>query len=240
MRFISTILLIFLAPLIFGQNVEYEKIKALYDSKKLKEAIELSDIEIRKVPVADRFYKKILTIRVTSYMELPDYKSAIKDWHLMIRIDSLEEDNYLNLSIACLMTGDTLNYLANMKKGLEINPLSPLALNNMSHYYGQVGKYKESIEYASLGLKQKVVENNLAGFLLNNRGYDYLKLIDLDYAAKYINLSIAYDSTNPYAYYNRALLNIERNLKAAVCKDLNKCKELGLSFPNELWETNCK
>jgi len=226
---------------VFGQADSFDKIKALYDKGQYKETIELSSKEITKLKTTDPLYKKMTWLRVDCYMGLSDFKSAIKDYNSLISLDSKDASLYVGLSYAYWSIGDDLNCFKSIDKAYAINPKDAGTLSNMSYYYGQAGKYDESIKYSTIGLEQKKLQNTLKGSLLNNRGYAYIKLKQYDKALADINQSIIFHPDNSYAYCYRALANIGLKKLETVCKDLDKSKSLGgVTLTKDLIEKHCK
>jgi len=236
-----TIILISLIFCSFGQTDGYEKTKALYDKGKLQDAIDVGSSELKKLKNSDAAYKKIIRLRADCYMELPNFKSAIEDFKILIGLSPKEVSYYVAASYAYWELAEDANCFIYLQKAYEINPKDPGTLSNMTYYYGQAGKYEESIKYANIGLEQKDVSNTLQGAMLNNRGYAYISLKQFDKALKDINQSITFHPDNSYAYCYRALANIGLKKMETVCQDLDKAKSLGgVTLTKDLIAKHCK
>jgi tetratricopeptide (TPR) repeat protein len=210
----------------FGQTTGYEKTKTLYDQGKFKEAIEIGTIEIKTLKASDPDYMKIIRLRSDCFIELSNFKSAVEDFNTLIKLDSKNVPLYVAASYCYWELGDNANCFNYLEKAHQINPKDVGTLSNMAYYFGQGGKYDESIKYATLGLEQNP-PNTLKGTLLNNRGYAYINLKQYDTAIKDINQSISFHPDNSYAYCYRALANIGLKKMDTVCNDLEKAKQLG-------------
>lgn len=210
----------------FGQSTGYEKTKMLYDLGKFKEAIEIGTTEIKTLKTSDSDYMKIIRLRSDCFIELSNFKAAVEDFNTLIKIDTRNAPLYVAASYCYWELGDNANCFSYLEKAYKINPKDAGTLSNMAYYFGQGGKYNESIKYATLGLEQNP-PNTLKGALLNNRGYAYINLKQYDAALKDINQSINFHPDNSYAYCYKALANIGLNKMDTVCKDLEKAKQLG-------------
>jgi tetratricopeptide (TPR) repeat protein len=237
------LIIIFTSLLIcsFGQTDGYEKTKALYDKGKPQEAIDLGTIELKKLKTSDVTYKKIVRLRVDCFMELGNFVLAISDWKTLIALDSKDKTFYEGIAYAYWANSDLTNCLSNIDKAYSIAPKDAGILSNMSYYYGEAGKYNESINYATTGLKQSNVDNNTKASLLNNRGFAYLQLKQPNKAIEDINKSISLNPDNSFAYCYRALTNIELKKMDTVCADLEKSKSLGgIQLTKDLIPKYCK
>lgn len=227
MKIRLTLILISLIFCSFGQTDGYEKIKSLYDQGKLQDAIDVGSSELKKLKNSDAAYKNIIRLRADCYIELSNFKSAIEDFKILIGLDNKEVSYYVAVSYAYWELGEDANCFLYLQKAYEINPKDAGTLSNMAYYYGQAGKYDESIKYANIGLEQKDVQNTLKGAMLNNRGYAYICLKQFDKALEDINQSITFHPKNSFAYCYRALANIGLKNMDAVCTDLEKAKSMG-------------
>lgn len=237
---------ILLFPFVFlacGQTeaVNFEKIQNFHNQGKFKEAIDLSTNELKKIKNSDSLYKKIIVIRVDCFMGLSDFKSAIDDWKILIGLNPKDVSNYEGVAYAYWAIGDDANCFEYLHNAHKINPQNASLLSNMSYYYGEIGKYDESIKYSTIGLDQSNLEDKLKGSLLNNRGHAYIGLMQYDKAIKDINQSMNYFPENSYAYYYRALANIGLKQMNTVCSDLQKAKSLGgVVLTKELIVKHCE
>ena len=226
MKIQLTIILILLIFCSFGQTTGYEKTKTLYDKGKFAEAIEIGTTEIKTLKSSDPDYMKIIRLRSDCFIELSNFKSAVADFNSLIKLDQKNVPLYVAASYCYWELGDNTNCFSYLQMAYQINPKDAGTLSNMAYYFGQGGKYEESIKYATLGLEQNP-PNTLKGALLNNRGYAYINLKQYDIALKDINQSISFHPDNSYAYCYRALANIGLKKMNTVCTDLEKAKQLG-------------
>jgi tetratricopeptide (TPR) repeat protein len=217
----------FISLLSFGQVDDYQKINSLYKEGKFLETIDKITIVLSKLSSSDTTFTKLLELRANSFMDLSNFESAISDYQQLIKLNPLNSDYYGNIYYGyCEIRQDSIGYTF-LEKGYAINPNDLLILNNMSYYLGEVGRYEESIKYASKGLELKNVPNDLQSFLLNNRGYAYINLGKFTIGLQDINQSIIVNPDNSYSYFYRALANIGLKRMATVCDDLEKSKNLG-------------
>ncbi|OFX19593.1 MAG: hypothetical protein A2033_10170 [Bacteroidetes bacterium GWA2_31_9] len=209
-----------------GQILDINQIKNDYSKGNYNEVIKSCSIGLTKIDKSDTLFKTLIKYRVGSYMRLTNYKSAIEDYKILIEIDKNEISNYTGISYAYWEVGDTINGLNYSEKAFLINPKDTLTLSNLSYDFSLAKKFNKSIEYATKGLELNP-DKKLKGLLLNNRGFSYLGLKQYDMALKDINESISFFPDNSFAYYYRALVNIEIGKIEFVCDDLFKSKQLG-------------
>jgi len=227
MKLNFTIILIFISILAFGQADEYQNINSLYKGGKLQETLDKSTIELSRLSPSDTIYTKLLELRAITFMDLSNFPSAIRDYQSLINLHPHICDYYSNIFYAYWELGqDSIGYLF-LQKGNKINPTDLLILNNMSYYLGQVKKYEESIKYASIGLQQKNISDNMHSYLLNNRGYALICINKFEQGLEDINKSIAFNPDNSFSYCYRAMANIGLRQMTTVCSDLEKSKNLG-------------
>ncbi len=227
MKIQFTLTFMFIALLSFGQVDDYQKINSLYKEGKFLETIDKITIVLSKLSSSDTTFTKLLELRANSFMDISNFESAINDYQKLIKLNPRKSDYYSNSYYAYSeIRQDSIGYTF-LEKGYAINPNDLLILNNMSYYLGEVGRYEESIKYASKGLELNNVPNDLQSFLLNNRGYAYINLGKFTIGLQDINQSIAVNPNNSYSYFYRALANIGLKRMATVCDDLEKSKNLG-------------
>lgn len=224
----------------FGQKPDLNQIKFEYSKGNFNEVIKSCSIGLKKVDKMDTLFKSLVQYRVGSYMRLSDFKSAIEDYKTLIEIDKNEITNYSGISYAYWSIGDTINGLTSLEKAYRINPLDPLTLNNLSYDFSQARKYDKSIEYATKGLAQNP-DDKLKALLLNNRGFSFLGLKKYEKAINDIDESLKLFPDNSYAYYYRALVNIELKNNDKICSDLKKAKQLGgVNLTEDMINIYCK
>lgn len=209
-----------------GQVPNIKQIKSDYSKGNYKDVINACSIGLNNIDKKDTLYKSLIQYRVGSYMRLADYKMAIEDYKVLIDLDKNLVSNYTGISYAYWAIGDTTNGLIFSKKACDINPKDPLALSNLSYDFSQAKRFTESIEIATKGLELNP-EKKLKGMLLNNRGYSFLGLRQYESALKDIDESLSVFPDNSFAYYNRALVNIEIGKVEFICEDLIKARQLG-------------
>ena len=226
MRTFLGIFFVILAFKLSAQLSSLERIRQLSDSEKHKEVIALSSSEIKKLKTTDSLYKKIITIRVYSYMALMDFKSAILDYNTLTTFSPKNTDYYNGLAYAYWALGNDPDCLISIHKAYEIDKKNVGTLSNMAFYYNEAGKFSQGLKFATSGLEQNPDQHNKAT-LLNNRGYSHIGLKEYELALKDINESAIILPDNSFVYYYRVLANIGLNKTETVCEDLKKCKSLG-------------
>lgn len=111
-------------------------------------------------------------------------------------------------------------------------------MSNIGLLYTEMENYEEAYKY----LKMCVNDHPEEAFLLNNFGYLLYKMKDYNNSLIQINKSMTINTTNPYAYRNRALVFIALNMLNEACKDLHASSELGFKiyYGNEVEELQSK
>ncbi len=160
--------------------------------------------------------------------QLKDYKGAVKDLDKAIE---LKPDFMLAYHTRAICFGELQKYdkaIKDFNKAIELDPNFKNAYLNRAYYVKvNAGDFAGAIEDYNKFIQLNKEGNN--AFALNNRGFAKFKLNDTIGALNDIQSSISMDSTNSFAYRNRALINIAIDSIGLACKDLNKALELGFT-----------
>ncbi len=212
----------------------------MFEQGNMVESIELSsNLLIEGNNNSD--YIEILQIRGYSYMSIADFKSAISDLEKLLKIDSTNIHYYIAISFALWEEGDYISSTDYIEIAHKLYPDDPLILNNLSYNYGELGRFSEALEYASLGLQKDNLSDDIKALLLNNKGYAYIGLMKYNEAIYFIDKSLNINNTNSFAYYFRALANIGLEKFETVCDDLATAKNYGgLNLTKDLIKKYCK
>jgi tetratricopeptide (TPR) repeat protein len=158
--------------------------------------------------------------------QLKDYRGAIKDLDKAIE---LKPDFKLAYHTRAICFGELQKYdkaLKDFNKAIELDPnFENVYLNRAYYVKVNAGDFKGAIEDYDKFIQLNKEGNN--AFALNNRGFAKFNLNDTIGGLNDIQSSISMDSTNSYAFRNRALINIAIGSIDLACKDLNKAIELG-------------
>lgn len=118
----------------------------------------------------------------------------------------------------------------NLEKAIELsrkiismeNKSFPV-IANIGYLYLDINKPDSAIYYFEKAAK---LQPNHP-IIINNLGNCYYKKGDLQQALNLINESISLLDTNPYAFRNRALVNLALNNNLNACEDIDRAIELG-------------
>ncbi len=154
-------------------------------------------IKIRKNPYNNELFKQ----RAEEYIKENKIDSAINDYELAKKLDTLDQDVYLRLADLYLLSSKSEKSKNQLEKCLKINPKNTKALINLARIYLYVDNYKKSNEY--LIKAEKINDTNAEIYLL--RGLAYQALKDTNKAIK--NFQIAVEK-NPDYYEPYNILGI--------------------------------
>lgn len=105
------------------------------------------------------------------------------------------------VSTAYKAEGDTVQWIASLKSGLQKHPEHSFFFGHLIDYYSNTNKYDEAMKFADEMLA-KEPENT---FYLYVKGYLYHNMKDYDNAIEYYKKTIAIDPTYAEAYSNLGL-----------------------------------
>jgi len=190
------------------------------------------------------------------------FQDAVKDYDMALHFaDSnlLKETILVNRSHAKKRLHNAEGAVDDLKKVLELNPVSIGALVNLGTLLPDVGQTQEAISclekvikldstfaggygnlaflYSEIGEYKKALQISNAllsfkpneAFALNNRGYIKYKLNDFTGALEDINNSISIIPGNSYAFRNRGLVYIAMKKDSEACIDFKKSLNLGFT-----------
>jgi tetratricopeptide (TPR) repeat protein len=136
-----------------------------------------------------------------AFFGLKEYDSAAISFEKALRQDSTNVENYVNLATARLYQNDHEASQALAAHAIEMDPSSVDALNVLGMNQLETEDYIAALENFNRGLELQYNHE----YLLNNRGFVYLKLIEPEKALADINESIVINPENPWAYRNKGL-----------------------------------
>lgn len=145
-------------------------------------------IKIRQNPYNPELFKQ----RAEEFIKENKLDSAINDYELAKKLDTLNQDVYLRLADLYLLSAKSEKSKEQLERCLKINPENTKALINLARIYLYVEDYKKSNEY--LIKAEKINENNAEIYLL--RGLAYQALKDTNKAIE--NFQIAVDKNSDY------------------------------------------
>jgi tetratricopeptide (TPR) repeat protein len=118
---------------------------------------------------------------------------------------------------------DSAEYYLN--QGLAIDSKEANGYNTLSLVAIKKGNYSEAVELLNKAL---IVDNN--AWYLNNKGYAFLKLGELDSAEYLINNSLKADPYNAWVYRNKGLLEKEKGNFSRAVELLEKAYKMDKSI----------
>jgi len=211
-------------------DYQYNKVIFLSVSKKLKEALSVSDQMIEKEPMNPFFLLQNGELLYVNKF----YKRAIVIFEKYLSLTGNRQHSYAYIS-------DCYSKLNNTEKCIHYNglilvedPTNVMALNNIGYNRMKLGKYKESI----IDFDRAMELDKKFAYPYNNKGFACLKLGRLEEAHKLIKRSLELDSKNSYAYKNLGLYYIEIGYKQEAIKNLEIAQKLGFKelYGNEVNE----
>lgn len=161
-------------------------------------------------------------------LQLKDYQGAILDLNKAIELNPNYREAYYARAVSYGILGKPDQAGVDFDKVIQLDPTYKDAYLNRAFYVREkTGDYTGALQDYNTFLNLNKDGNK--AFALNNRGFVKFKMDDPQGALADIQSSIALDSTNSYAYKNRALIYISIDSIPLACQDLNKANELGYS-----------
>jgi tetratricopeptide (TPR) repeat protein len=207
------------------------------------EAIEDFNEGIKHADDNDSTKYQLLYARARSRFYQHDYETSLKD----LRVD-LDHDSVNPVYLAQIVF--TFIQMKNYDSGMKYlwiwkrnHPEDMYADIDLAFIYESMGEFKKAIAINTTLIESKKYDN--ISNVFDNRGYEKFKLNDFEGALKDINKSLVIDSTNSYAYKNRALVYMGMYQQKNACKDLEKALKMGYTLlygneAQELLDKNCK
>jgi len=205
-------------------------------------------LEIRKNPYNPELFKQ----RAEEHYKQNKLDSAINDYEIAKKLDTLNQDVYLRLADLYLLTSKSEKSKEQLEKCIKINPKNTKALINLARIYLYVENYKKSNEY--LIKAEKIDNTNAEIYLLRGLAYQALKdtnkaienfqiavnknpdyyepynILGILFAAKndttaieYYKNAIKLQPNNPQPYYNLGLFLQEQGY---IVRALNKYNQI--------------
>lgn len=171
-------------------------------------SIESISNKIRKTPKDAKLFSQ----RADLYAEQDNFKEAINDMSIAIRLDSLNQDYYIKIAEIKLMNADANDAISSLRHCLKINPKNGEAKLKLANIY----YYKQ--EYASAINELEEIETaklqTADSYFLKGLIFDEAELYDK--AIEYLLLSIEYDNNKWEAYDRIGLIYAGNSDKKAI------------------------
>ena len=119
------------------------------------------------------------------------------------------------------------------RKALDIDGKDPEISNNYGWFLCQTGKEKESIAYFQRAIKNPLYQTPETAYL--NAGACFIKMGDLASAEEYIGKNLRFNSENPQALYQSAVISYKRGNYDAAKKRLLDVVRLTDPNAEALW-----
>ena len=170
---------------------------------------------------------------ILSSANLPD--EAIASYSQALTLSPEMVDAYLYRGFARIRRQLFSEAIEDFSAVLERDSTNSTAIINRGFCYLETAQFAEAEQDFSFAIESAPTDRIKAA-ALNNRGYARYKLDSLALATEDITQSIELDGKNPYAFRNRALIEIAENNPQTACQSLAKSAELGFAknFGNEV------
>jgi len=146
-----------------------------------------------------------------------NYEAALKVNTTLIGLDPKNANRYVNQSVLYASIQKFGECLKALEQGLKVDPKNVLIYNNLAYYNGHNNHYASAIKYANIGLSL-TKDSDERGVFYNNRGYAELQLNKLKQANQDFDLAMAWNPTNSFAYYYKALAVLKTKNYFELCK----------------------
>jgi tetratricopeptide (TPR) repeat protein len=124
--------------------------------------------------------------------------------------------------------GDIQGALVDYDKAIELNPKFAMAYHNRGYYCRlATGNLQGALEDFTKSIE--VIDNDNDAYSLSMRSFVKLQMNDVEGALSDVTSSLALDSTNSFAYRNKALVILATGDTAQCITNLQKAKTLGFS-----------
>lgn len=171
--------------------------------------------------------KTILANRASLRAEMEHWGSAIDDYSTLLAQDQYNEDIIYELALCRLMSGDTIGARQDLESIHKFNKYSAKARLGMVYVYKTQKQWREASEL----LDELIKRNPRSPKLYRERAEVYYYSNRLGAAYEDINKSIQYNPHDPYSYIQRALIRKRRGDTEFMNSDLNRARELGMTWP---------
>jgi tetratricopeptide (TPR) repeat protein len=179
----------------------------------------------------DTLFDDLLFLRALNFESKNDLNSARSDYENLLKEDPRHIGSLSNIANVLDELGKHEEAILYLNHLLEIGTRRAkyLAHVNLSYCYSEIEKYDKAIASADSALLYAPEDESIKGAIFNNRALAELKVGMLQQAALDLNTSFRFYQNNPYAYRNRALLNIALKRTDEACADIKTSIELGCS-----------
>ena len=187
--------------------------------------INLAIIDLKKAILLDPSDYKTLNNLMNTFGLDDNFKEQctyIKD---SISKKNYIESVYIQYSYALLMQEYYNESISVCNEAIKNGIKTSYILNNRGFCLLSINDYENALKDFEFSNKQ--IKND--PIILNNLGYTYFKLGEIEKGLDLINKSIEINDSLPYAYYNRANIYKFIGDNYLSCKDLYKSNELGFT-----------
>lgn len=171
--------------------------------------------------------KTILANRASLRAEMEQWGAAIDDYSTLYAQDPYNEDIIYELALCRLMSGDTIGARRDLESIHKFNKYSAKARLGMVYVYKAQKQWREASEL----LDQLIARNPRSPKLYRERAEVYYYSNRLGAAFEDINKSIQLNPKDPYSYVQRAQIRKRRGDPEFMNEDLNRARELGMTWP---------
>jgi tetratricopeptide (TPR) repeat protein len=155
--------------------------------------------------------------RCLAYLQLQQYPIAIEDCTQAIYFNPSNTEAYLNLGLVYYRQGNYPKAIAIYKSTIEQNLADWRFYYNLGLSHHGLKNYDAAITNYNVALKHNGLESQQTGQIYNDRGLSYLLSRRATKAIADFTRSIDTDTSNQFAYYNRACAyHRQQNYLAAI------------------------
>ncbi|WP_103668872.1 tetratricopeptide repeat protein [Pseudanabaena sp. BC1403] len=157
---------------------------------------------------------------------LGQYEQSIAAIQKSIKLDRSDWSLYLFNGNSYAKLGKFAKSANDFSTALKLSPNKYVVYNDRGLALAEQGNYQQAISDLSTSIQLATDSPIILAFSYNNRGYAFYLQGDFESALIDINRSLSIDSSNYYAYYNRGLVYLAKELNSAAKEDLVRFVEL--------------
>lgn len=172
-----------------------------------------------------QFYEGWKQMGIILYL-LGQYEQSIAAIQKAIKLDRSDWSLYLFNGNSYAKLGKFAKSANDFSTALKLSPNKYVVYNDRGFALAEQGNYEQAISDLNTGIQLSKDIPIILSFAYNNRGYAFYLQGKFELALIDINRSLSIDSNNYYAYYNRGLVYLAKELKSAAKEDLIRFVEL--------------
>ena len=172
-----------------------------------------------------RSSSKLLCARGEAFLQKCEYKRAIEDFNMSIKLNKFEKDAYFSRAEVYRETEKYDEAIIDYSEAIKLNKNYSAALNNRGLVFFEQKKYQDAInDYTAVLLIEKNQEAIVSAH--ENLGDVYERIGKLDMAIDEYTKSLKVNSQNIKVLHKRGLMYIKTGKLDFAINDINKAIEL--------------